>query len=184
MPTLAFCWDLFHCDDWLNICWSWVTLALSCGFWQNGGRIRDWTKRPFFSLRLLYNATDALQGITTPARHAHILLAGPPSPSEFMWLLHFAVLSPTFLPHLHRRKKLGSGPTRACGFNQIIYITFDKMIKGHCFRPREAMRSRKRWMETCQKGQKKSFLSSVAINFTMWLIKLAKNRSSGGRPQM
>lgn len=34
------------------------------------GIIRYWTKGPFFSLRRLYNATDALWSSTTPARHA------------------------------------------------------------------------------------------------------------------
>lgn len=51
------------------------------------GRIRDSTKRPFFSLQLLYNATDALQGLTTPARHAHYLL----EPGRVYVTAHFTV---------------------------------------------------------------------------------------------
>lgn len=149
------------------------------------GRIRNSTKRSFFSQRLLYNATDALPGLTTPARHAQYLFDGPPSPGEFMLLLHFTVLSPTFMPHLHRRKTLGKWTYASVWVPPSnLHGWFDKMIKGHCFRPQGTREPGKSHVFNINKKHEECFVailwgsecfrSSVAVNFTMWLIKQAK----------
>lgn len=110
------------------------------------GIIRYWTKALFFSLRLLYNANDAIRSWTTPARHARFFSAA----RQTLVSLCQCSTSPSYLRHCHhiciegieRGKKLGMWNHASMWlWLNNLHECLDKMLK--CIWFRTQRRSRK-----------------------------------------